>query len=135
MDIGEPIKGELHQTSLTTATQIPIYKVGSLSAYTLKADEYIVIESISVITSVSSDVAVFLSLNSTLDAGEVVIRGTYAATGGEVQPNINIAGAVTAVPYVQSGTSSTVDVILKGWIRSESNSPRPNWRESLVPGQ
>jgi hypothetical protein len=131
---GEPIKGELHSTDASTATVIPIFKQGSIVAYTLAANEYLEIHSIEVITAPGGDVDVFLSNSTSPVAGEVITRGTLAANSGILKSHMLVTGQPGALPYVVA-PAGVVDVNFHGTLRRiPPAGTRANYQASLVPG-
>jgi hypothetical protein len=131
---GDPIHGELHSTDASSAVQIPIYREGSNTVRTLKADEYIEIHSLSLVSAPGGDVYAFLSTNGTLVNGETALRGTVSANGGFAMSRCRLVGVNAANPYVIA-PAGAVDVIFSGVIRTATaTDARPTWRESLTPG-
>lgn len=132
--VGDPIRGILHSSDASSATEIPIFNQGSNAARALQAYEYIEIHSIEVVSAAGGDTTVFLSTDTTLSTGETAVRGTVSATGGIAMSILRPVGVNGAKPYVIS-PAGAVDVTFTGVIRrGQSEGVRPSWRESLIPG-
>lgn len=126
---GEPIHGILHSTDASSGVAIPIFKEGSVTAYTLAANEYIEIRSIELITVAGGDCYVLIGGDATLGTGETVTRGTFAANGGIVRDKIRHAGSFGQSAYVVA-PAGVVDVRFNGVIRKEGDNTNtyPSWQ-------
>lgn len=122
---GEPVRGVVHATSLTTAVEVPFYRAGvatsgGATAYTLLATERLVITDIYFITGTAGDIHVFLSddNDATAETGETVLRGTVADNGGVAKSflGVPLTGAPGASCRVSASNSATVDVVFSGYI-------------------
>lgn len=87
INIGRHVHGELHSTDASAGVEVPLFDVQNANAaYTLQADEYLAVESVFVIAVAGGDVRLFFDNDAgggvDLDAGEVLVRGTFAANGG-----------------------------------------------------
>lgn len=133
---GEPIHGELHSSDAHSGVQVPIYKAGSLTAYTLQPWEWIEIHSIEIVTAAGGDcfLAIDTAANTTPTAGTVVVRGTLAANSGLVISHMHYTGASQAgangSPYLPwlIAPAGVVDVNFRGMLRGASQPGRPNWQ-------
>lgn len=79
---GDEVHGILNTADADPALAVPMYLAGSNTVRTLASDEFLDIDSCSLVTAAGGDAYVFLSLNSTLAAGATILRGTFAANGG-----------------------------------------------------
>jgi hypothetical protein len=133
---GEPFKGEVSSADASAGVAFTLYKNGSLDAYTLAPGEYLEIHSVQLVTAPGGDVFIFTGADGTAGAGEYVVRGTFAATGGLVQevrpPHV---GKVNHLAYVDA-PAGQVDAIIRGTIRREGDGTavRPGWKEALKGG-
>lgn len=128
---GEPVRGIMHSADASSGVEIPLYSRGSTTARVLASNEYLEIDSVELVTVTGGDSSVILSANSTLDTGETVLRGSFAANGGSVESHARRAGTAGAKPYVIS-PSGVVDVVLAGRImKSGSTGARESWREKV----
>lgn len=130
---GEPIHGILHSTDASSGVAVPIFKLGSVSAYTLEAHEYIEITAIEIVTVAGGDCYVLIGDDATLGTGETVVRGTFAANGGIARDDICHAGKAGQSAYLVAPVG-VVDVKFAGVIRREGDntSVRPGWKESQL---
>jgi len=131
---GEPIKGHVHSADASSGVAVPFFNQGSKTARTLAENEYLEIHTCDLITVAGGDCYVIVGPDASVAAGEVVIRGTFAANGGEEKSHTLHVGKDGETVWV-TAPAGVVDVTFTGVVRrAESNVPRPVWRESLVPG-
>ena len=116
---GDPIHGELHSDDASRKVAVTLYEAGSNTARTLAADEYLDIDSVSLVSVAGGDCYVYLgTVTDGLAAGQTVLRGTFAANIGlhadfGSSPRSGVAGAIP----VCVAPSGVVDVVLTGRIR------------------
>lgn len=82
INLGRHVQGELHSSDASAGVVVPIYDIlDSLAAYTLAANEYLAVESISIVTAAGGDVSLFFDDDDDQAAGngETIFRGTLAA--------------------------------------------------------
>lgn len=128
---GRPFRGEVDSADASSGVGFTLYEEGSLTPYTLKPNEYLVIQSVQVVTAAGGDTHVFLGEDSTAGAGETVVRGEFAANGGIVQDlDPPHAGVVGHTPFL-SAPAGNVDAVIRGGIRrgGDNTSVRPSWRQ------
>jgi len=115
---GRPFRGELHSADASGGVVIPLYEDGSLTAYTLKDNEYLVIHSVELISAAGGDTFLFIGADGTEGAGEYIVRGTVAANGGIVQELIPPhSGDLGYLVYAQA-PNGAVDAVIRGFIRT-----------------
>lgn len=129
---GELIKGILYSSDASGGVAIPIFSQGSNTERTLAANEYIVVHSLELVSTVVGEAYVFLGDDATLGTGETVERGTFAANGG-IAPGYDIehAGLPGQRPYVVA--PGEVSVKITGRIRRQDVGTRPSWKEAQAP--
>jgi len=114
---GDEVHGELNSSNASGGLEITLYRAGSTDTRTIEPDESLEIHYASLVTAAGGDAYIFIGADSTLGNGETVLRGTYAANGGqsgELRPPYS--GIKGGKPYVVA-PSGEVDVIIKGTIR------------------
>lgn len=80
MQRGEPVHGErIVDGDAGTLTALSLFKAGSLTAYTLKANERLFITHVTIMCETGGDVAL---LADSAAAGRYIFEGSLAATGG-----------------------------------------------------
>ena len=112
---GEAVSGELNSANASGGATITLRTHGSPSVVrSIGANERFVVTDVAVVTAPGGDVRVFLSADGSLNDGETVVRGTFAANGGMVRSFITpISGAAGAVPRVIAPTGA-IDVQITG---------------------
>lgn len=128
---GEPVHGELHSTDASATVQIPIYKQGSTTAYTLLADEYICIHSFEEVSAAGGDMYIFIQPTNTPVAGSYVVRGTVAASGGIAMSKLPFEGVNSGLPWC-TAPAGVVDVVFTGSVHKYTTGKRPIFREALA---
>lgn len=119
---GDPVHGEVHFTAIfaTTTKVIPLYEAGSNVVRTLASDEYLDIDSISLVRSggAAGDVYVYLgTVAAGLAAGQTVVRcKTNKVQVFDKYSKAPRSGVIGAIPICVA-TTCTVDVVLTGRIR------------------
>jgi hypothetical protein len=118
MKPGDPVHGELHSADASGKVAVTLYEAGSNTARTLGSTEYLDVDSIEIITATGGDAYVYLgTVAAGLVAGQVVIRGTFAANSGlSMSFDTPRSGAVGKIP-VCVAPAGVVDVVLTGRIR------------------
>lgn len=130
---GEPFKGILSDTDVSTATAVPIFLDGSNDVYTLGEDEYLEVDNIELVYVTGGDVHLFVGADGTPGAGETIARGDVGANGGIVDQDMNHVGLTAHTLWVQAAAAGQVDVKVHGRIRRRSIGRRPEWREAQTP--
>lgn len=131
---GSPFKAHVHSTDASSGVAVPIYRNGEDSVYTLADNEYLEVHSINLITAAGGDCYVNIGDASAVDAGEIVVRGTYAVNGGVAQTPITppVVGQKGHTLWVHAPVG-VVDVTVNGTIRAEGTAGvRPSWREDAT---
>lgn len=135
---GDPIRGELSSADASSGVAFDIFKMGSQTAHTLAANEYIEIHDLKIVAAVGGDLRVFFDTDDddALDAGEEIWRGTVAANGGLAEPfQVVHPGPLGSLPHILA-PAGQVDAYFTGTIRTEGDNVggRATYRESQVPG-
>lgn len=126
--LGDPIHGELHSLDASGGVRVPVYKAGSVDAYTLAPNEYVEIHSVELVSAAGGDVALFLGGTNTPSAGEYVVRGTVNANSGLVMSKMHFIGTDGSVPFLIA-PAGVVDVNFTGVIRKgHSEGAYPSWQ-------
>lgn len=119
LEDGDPIRGELTSADVTTATAIPIYDEGSLTARTLGASERIIIDEIYVFAHGTSGVThVFVGADGTPGAGETVLITTIAASAQSYAQRtaMKFSGSQGHIPRVVQAVAGAIHVLFSGRI-------------------
>jgi hypothetical protein len=114
---GDEVHGEVHTDDASGGVVALLYRAGSLTARTLAADEFLTITDIQVVSAPGGDIMAFLGADGTPGAGEYVLRGTVAATGGIAKSFIVTprTGAAGHNLYIK-GPAGDMDVTFTGRI-------------------
>ena len=79
---GDEVHGVLNSADADPALAVPIYIAGSDVVRVLASDEFLDIDSCSLVTAAGGDAYVFFSKDATLLAGHTILRGTFAVNSG-----------------------------------------------------
>jgi len=126
---GRPFRGVVDSGDASAGVKATLFLEGSNAAYTLKAHEYLEIDSVRLVTAPGGACEVFLGTSATPGTGETVVAGTFEANGGisdQIVPaRVGLAGHNA---YVIASTGQ-VDLMVSGRIRETSEAPaKPSWR-------
>lgn len=115
---GDPVHGEVHSSDASGGVEIVLYRAGTASQRVVGPNEYLDIHFVQLVSAPGGDCSVHVGPDASRGAGESVIRGTVAATGGIVSeltpPYEGIKGGK---PWVIA-PAGVVDAILQGCIRT-----------------
>lgn len=132
-EIGEPIHGELHSIDASAGVLVPLLIAGTRTVRTLKANEFIEIYSLELVSAVGGDTSLFIETNSTPLQGDYIIRATLAANSGIVMSRMRFTGMNNASVYLLAPTG-VVDINFRGAVRSTTQVGRQTWQSKLNPG-
>lgn len=131
-ELGEPCALVLHSTDASAGVAVPIFKDGSVTAYTLAANEYLEITDVIEVVAVSGDTLVHFGTvaDTTPDDAKTIARGTVANNGGVARGSHFKAVGLRGEGVFAVAAAGAVDVHLRGYIRQGGlNGVRPSWRE------
>lgn len=96
-------------------SRFTIYGPGSTTAITLGSTNRVVITALSIVVGSALTVTIYDGADNSPGAGEVILKGAYAANGGEAHTIRHTCQAGT-YPKVKTSGSGNVDVIFHGYI-------------------
>lgn len=134
---GEPVALILNNATASAGVEVPIYNLGSITARTLRADEYIEIDDVLLVSAPGGDIFVHFgaAADTTPLAASTIARGTVAATGGVGRGSDFRAVGLPGEKVFVVAPTGVVDVHLVGRIRRMGvNAARRSYHESSVPG-
>lgn len=117
---GAPVHGEFSSADASALTEaqsrILLYGAGSTTAVTVGSNDYVTITDLKVITGSALTVTVYDGADATVDAGEVITIGDYAANGGEAQPGFRTPHTCQkgTWPKVKASGAGNVRVQIRG---------------------
>lgn len=116
---GQEVHGVLHSTDASSGVEIVLYDSGTGEVVDVGPRDHLDIHAVQLVTAPGGDCYILVGPDATLgsDAGQTVVRGTFAANGGvfnELRPHY--AGIRGGKPYVVA-PSGVVDVVLKATLR------------------
>lgn len=120
---GSPFHAEFTSSDASTpanepAARMTLYGASSTAAITLGANDQVVITDLRVLCGGTGlTVSVFDGADTTVDAGERITVGTYAANGGEFQPMQTPFWCQKGTyPKVKTSAAGQIDVYARGVI-------------------
>lgn len=117
---GDEIHFSLRSTDVNTAPiEVPLFDAGTTNVRTLESNEFLEIDSISLVVLATGDYEVYIGDSAAPAAGETVVRGDFDNTGGIAQPFIMTSrvGAVGKAMFVTGTIVTSVNVNGTGRIR------------------
>lgn len=131
---GDPIRGILHSTDANAGVAVPIFDLGSNTARTLAADEYIEVDGYEFVTVAGGDCYLLIGPDASLGTGETVFRGTFAANSGAIKSDVGVSGVAGATLFLIA-PAGVVDVVINGRVmKFKTQLNRPTYQASLTPG-
>ena len=126
---GRPFQGTLNTADASSGVAVPIFEIGSKTAYTLADDEFLEVHAVHLVTAAGGDSYVLLGADATLGTGETVMRGDFAQNGGIARDDICIAGDKADTLWVVA-PAGALDVQVNGTIRKAGIGGRPSYKAS-----
>jgi hypothetical protein len=126
---GRPFQGTLRSADASSGVAVPIFELGSKTAYTLGDDEFLDIHSVSIVTAAGGDSYVLVGPDSSLATGETIVRGDFAANGGIAREDLCHSGKKGETLWAVA-PAGNIDVKINGTIRVAGTGERPSWKEA-----
>lgn len=102
-------------------SRFTLYTVGSSTALVLAANERVVITDLAVVVGSALAVTVYDGADAIVDAGEVILKGSFGTNGG-ISQNLQVphyGSACQSYPKVKTGGAGQVDAVIRGVIVRE----------------
>ena len=120
--MGNPFHGEFSSTDASAPGTEPDARVTLYdmlkAAITITATQTVVITDITIVAGSAMTVTIFDGANTTVEAGERIAKGNFAANGGQssklATPHFCKVGTY---PKVLTSVAGQVDVILHGYVQ------------------
>ena len=124
---GRPFQGTLNTADASSGVAVPIFEIGSKTAYTLADDEFLEVHAISIVTASGGDSYVLIGTDATLGTGETVVRGDFDTNGGIVRDDVCIVGDKADTLWAVA-PAGNLNVQVNGTIRKAGIGGRPSYK-------
>lgn len=115
---GPAFHGELISADASAGVAMTLYGESSVTSLSLNAADVLAVTDVTIVCGAALTVTVFGGANQTLDAGETITAGDFAANGGiNASFNTPYMGQLGCGVNVVASGAGAVKVQVKGWIQ------------------